>query len=107
MLEPVVDDHLLLAAEEPEVAVGVGAGEVAGVEPLVAHHLCGRLRRLPVASHAAAGADPDPAHRLRRDRLAVIAAQGDAVTPVGGPIEPCRIPPEGGFRVASPTSVIL
>ena len=31
-----MDDHLLLAAEEPEVAVLVGAGEVAGVEPALA-----------------------------------------------------------------------
>ena len=30
----VVDDDLLLAAEEPQVAVVVGAGQVAGVEPV-------------------------------------------------------------------------
>ena len=73
-----MDDHLLLAAEEPEVAVLVGAGEVAGVQPLVAHDLLGRLRRFPVAGHAAAGADPDAADRFRPDRLAVFVADRDA-----------------------------
>ena len=67
-----MDDHLLLAAEEPEIAVLVGAGEVARVEPVVDHHLRGRLRRLPVADHAAAGcgsrSGPPPRPRSARPR---------------------------------------
>src|SRR5262249_60392533 len=73
----VMDDPLLLPAEEPEVAVLVGAREVARVEPAIDHDLPGRVRRLPVAEHAAGGADPDPTHLPSADRLAVFASQCD------------------------------
>ena len=101
-----MDDHLLLPAEEPEIAVLVGPSEIARVEPVVGHDLFGRLRRLPVAGHAAAASDPDPADLPGLDRLALLLAQGDGEPADRLPIEPCLISPEGGLSVAKPTSVI-
>ena len=103
----VVDDDLLLAAEEPEVAVVVGAGEVAGVEPAVAHDLGGRVGVAPVADGLAAGLDPHPADVAGRDLGAVVVEQRDRRRPgSAGRSSRAWISPDGGFSVASPTSVM-
>ena len=70
-------DDLLLAAEEPEVAVVVGAREVAGVEPAVAQDLGGRVRVLPVPDGLAPGADPDPADGAVAALAAFFVAHAD------------------------------
>src|SRR3954471_12916130 len=74
----VVHDHLFLAAEEPAVAVLVGACQVAGAEPALDHHLLGRLGRAPIPVHPARRADPDPAHLPGSDRLAALVTERNA-----------------------------
>src|SRR5438477_245976 len=49
----VMDDDLLFTAEEPEVAVLVGVGQITGVQPFVGHDLVGCRRGVPVTHHAA------------------------------------------------------
>ncbi len=45
------DNQVLLAVDDEVVAILVDCGDVAGVEPAVAHDLARRLLALPVAAH--------------------------------------------------------
>jgi hypothetical protein len=101
-----VHGDLLLAAEEPQVAVLVGVREVARIEPIA-----------ETTSPVACSAFQYPTMRLR-ERMKIRPTDPDATgSPsssrsmmskplIGGPIEPCLLTPDGGLSVASPTSVI-
>ena len=58
----VVDDHLFLAAVEPDVPILIRVGQVAGVQPPVAHNFAGRVGIAPITCHQAPGLDPELAH---------------------------------------------
>src|SRR6185295_7373936 len=73
----VVDDDLLVAAVEPEVAVVVGVGEIAGVEPAVTKDLGGGIRTVPVPDRLAAGPDPHPPDGAGCTLGAVVVAHRD------------------------------
>src|SRR5207237_795058 len=45
------DDHVLLAVDDPDIALVVLADQVAGVEPTAFERLGGGLRVVPVAGH--------------------------------------------------------
>ena len=66
------DDQVLLAVDDVEVAVLVGAGHVAAVEPAAAHRLRGRLGLLPVALHDVVAADQDLADLALLDRVVAL-----------------------------------
>ncbi len=85
--------EVVVAAVEPEIAVGIEAREVAAREPVAAHHRRLLLRALPVAEHqprlgAVDGEQPGLARRQRLGR-ALDGQDGDAAP---------RLGPAGGAR---------
>src|SRR5262249_31784860 len=60
------DDHVLDAAGEPEIAVGVEASEVARVEPAVASEYAVVVLRLEIAGRDAGSPDHDHANLVDR-----------------------------------------
>ena len=58
-VEAAADDHVLLAIDDEEVAVGVAVAEVAGVEPPALHGLGGRVGAAVVALHHVVATDHD------------------------------------------------
>jgi hypothetical protein len=54
MLDPSWTMICFYGPKEPEVAVLVGVGQIAGIQPFVGHDLAGYRRGVPVTRHAAA-----------------------------------------------------
>jgi len=72
----VVDDDLLFAPAEEEVALLIGSHHIAGVEPPVAEGPLGRAWVVPVADGGRGSVDPQAAFAAHRQLLAVIVSDG-------------------------------
>ncbi len=70
-----MNDDLLLAAVEPEVAVLVCAHHVAGIQPSIDDSFLGRLGIVPVGDHIARKFDPKTPVHSGRHLLPVLVAQ--------------------------------
>src|SRR5574337_205708 len=76
-VHPAGDDHVLLAVDQRDAAVGVDAREVAGVEPPVAQRLGGRLGFVPVPLHDRLAAQDHFADLARGDVAPVVVDDAD------------------------------
>ena len=102
-VEAAADDHVLGAVDDVVEAVLVAAGQVAGAEPAVAHHLGGRLGPVVVALHDVVAADRDLADLVGAlDGVPVVVDQLAPRRPRSGmPIEPGRGSRSGSVNVAT------
>ena len=85
------DDHVLDAADDVEVAVGVHHREVAGVHPAVGvDRLGGALGVVPVAEHHRVAARAELARLAPADGGARTRGRRPSPRRAGGPARPCR-----------------
>ena len=71
-IEPAADHHVLLAIEDEQITLLVGAGDVAGMQPAVLQGLGGLLRPFPVFGHDVRSAHADLARLADRCFLVVL-----------------------------------
>src|SRR5258708_2520518 len=76
-VQPAADDHVLLAVDDIEVAVGVHAADVAGVQPAVANRLGGDVRHPVVALHDIGATNADFAELANRNLTVVLVEDLD------------------------------
>ena len=101
-VEAAGDDHVLLAVDQIEIAVGVHVADVAGEEAVADEGLRGFLRPVPVALGDVRALDADLADFARRQHLrADRPATTTSISMPGSirPIEPGLSGPSGGWPV--------
>src|SRR5262249_12683542 len=98
------NDQVLLAVHHVQVAVGVQAADVAGVQPATEQGRRSLRGRIPVAGHDAVGADADlpvGPHWY----VGVVGVADRNLVAGDGPREPGRLAPGGFTEITAPDSV--